>query len=51
MGGAFGDPDGLPDLAQPDAGILGDADEHSRVVGEERPSRSFGHLAIHDTNF
>src|SRR2546429_9480493 len=39
MGGALGDPDRLADLAQADAGILGDAQQDLGVVGEKRPRR------------
>jgi hypothetical protein len=34
---AFGDPHRVADLAQPDAWIVGDAEQHSRVVGQKRP--------------
>jgi hypothetical protein len=36
--GAFGDPDRLADLAQADAGVVRDAEQHLGVVGEKRPA-------------
>jgi hypothetical protein len=38
----LGDPDGLADLAQPDAGVLRYAQQHARVVRQERPGGGFG---------
>src|SRR5205085_11007366 len=38
VGAALGDPDPLGDVAQPDAGVMGDADQHPSVVGEEVPT-------------
>ena len=35
--GPLSDADRLSDFAQADAGVLGDADEHPSVVGQERP--------------
>jgi EmrB/QacA subfamily drug resistance transporter len=41
VGGSFGDPDRVAEFAQPDLGVVRDADQHLSVVGEERPgSRS-----------
>ena len=37
--GAFGDPDVVGDVAQARCGIAHDAEQHVRVVGEERPVR------------
>src|SRR2546423_14616416 len=42
VGGAFGYPDRLAELAQTDAGILGDAQQHQGVVGQKRPRRRTG---------
>jgi hypothetical protein len=39
LGGSFGDSDGLGDVPKPDVGVLRDAQEHLRVVREERPGR------------
>jgi hypothetical protein len=39
LGGSLGDSDCLGDVSEPDVGVLGDAQEHLRVVGEERPGR------------
>ena len=39
VGGTLGDPDRGADVAQPDARVLGDADQHLGVVREERPCR------------
>ena len=41
MGGPFGDPDLVADLAQANAGIVGDADQHPGVVGQKRPTGSW----------
>jgi uncharacterized membrane protein YbhN (UPF0104 family) len=41
--GPLGDPDRVADLAQTDAGVLRDADEHLSVVGEERPGTRVRH--------
>jgi hypothetical protein len=38
VGGAFGDPDRLADVAQADARVVGDAEQHLGVVGQKRPS-------------
>jgi hypothetical protein len=37
--GAFCDPDRLADLAQADARVMRDAEQHLGVVGEKRPCR------------
>ena len=37
LGGSFGDPDLLGDVAEPDVWRAGDAEEHLCVVGEEAP--------------
>ena len=37
LGGSFGDPDLLGNVAKPDVWRAGDAEEHLRVVGEEAP--------------
>jgi len=39
LGGSFGDSDRLGDVPKPDVGVLRDAQEHLRVVREERPGR------------
>ena len=39
---ALGDADASGDVAQPDLGLAGDADQHLRMVGEERPPPSVG---------
>ena len=45
--GALGDPDGLGDVAQTRVGVMGDAEQHLRVVGDESPgSRSSGFLGM-----
>jgi len=36
----LGDPDALTDLSEPDAGIVGDAEEHLSMVRKERPADS-----------
>jgi len=36
--GAFGDPDPVAEVAQPDAGIVGDANQDLGVVGQEPPT-------------
>src|SRR4051812_35706789 len=44
---SFGDPDALPDLAQADARIVRDAQEHLGMVGEKSP---FGQVCVrHNT--
>lgn len=40
VGGAFSDPDRPADLAQADPGVVSDAEEDLRVVGEKGPARS-----------
>ena len=35
--GAFGDPDSVPDVAQADAGVVGNAEQDPGVIGQERP--------------
>jgi hypothetical protein len=42
VGTALGDPDGSGDIAQSDAGVMGDAEEDMGVVGEEVPAASHG---------
>ena len=37
LGCALGDPDCLGDVPEPDVAVLGDAQEHLCVIGEERP--------------
>jgi hypothetical protein len=39
LGRAFRDANALGYIAEPDFGILRDAQKHMRVVGEERPAR------------
>jgi hypothetical protein len=39
--GPFGDPDRLADLAQADARVMRDAEQHFGVVGEKRPAGHF----------
>jgi hypothetical protein len=38
LGGAFGDPDVVGDVAEPDVGFAGDAEEDLGVVGDEAPA-------------
>ena len=45
--GALGDPHPVTDLTQANAGIIGDADQHLGVVGQERPARCS--VIAHDT--
>ena len=51
MRGPFGDPDALADVAQANAGVTGDADQHLGVVGEKCPTRCrvrvLSHLSEH----
>ena len=42
VGGPFGDTDAVADLTKTYPGILGDAEQNSGVVGEERPRWRFG---------
>lgn len=37
VGGSFGDPDALADVAQADPGLIGYADEDLGVVGQKSP--------------
>jgi hypothetical protein len=39
--GTLGDPNAIADLAQPDARVLGNAEQHSRVGGQKRPCSGF----------
>jgi hypothetical protein len=38
LGGALGDSDVECDVAEPDLGVVGDAEEHLGVVGDEAPA-------------
>ena len=38
LGCSFGDADCLSDVSEPDVGIVGDAEQHLRVVCKERPA-------------
>lgn len=40
LGGSFGDADALRDVAETDVAVTSDAEEHLRVVREERPGLS-----------
>ena len=42
LGGSLGDPDLLGDVAKPDVGRAGDAEEHLGVVKRKRHGRSSG---------
>ena len=45
--GALGDTHLVADLAQPDAGILGDADQYPCVIGQKTPARiAFADIAV-----
>ena len=46
LGGPLGDAHPLGDFPQQDVGIVGDAEHHVCVVGEEGPSIRCGHQTI-----
>jgi hypothetical protein len=41
VSGPFGDPDRVADLAQADARVMRDAEQHLGVVGQKRPAWRF----------